>query len=189
MKDKSEVNNFIGRKTKEDLNYPLTFVLLGILTKNYSKYNCYTNFTHRDIADKVNLSVSTCWNRIKKLEEEKVIKKRVTILNGKKIQLPIVVYVTISVSHQDKKFIDLINDYNEVIEIWRLSGEFDYLLKVVSESLENYDIFIKKLVNEIEYISSFHSNIVLQEIKLGFFEFKLFFTAFDICFSLCPFIS
>ena len=54
MKDKSEVNNFIGRKTKEDLNYPLTFVLLGILTKNYSKYNCYTNFTHRDIADKVN---------------------------------------------------------------------------------------------------------------------------------------
>ena len=50
----SEVNNFIGRKTKEDLNYPLTFVLLGILTKNYSKYNCYTNFTHRDIADKVN---------------------------------------------------------------------------------------------------------------------------------------
>ena len=54
MKDKNEVNNFIGRKTKEDLNYPLTFVLLGILTKNYSKYNCYTNFTHRNIADKVN---------------------------------------------------------------------------------------------------------------------------------------
>jgi hypothetical protein len=51
---KSDINNFIGRKTKEDLNYPLTFVLLGILTKNYSKYNCYTNFTHRDIADKVN---------------------------------------------------------------------------------------------------------------------------------------
>ena len=118
-----------------------------------------------DIADKVNLSVSTCWNRIKKLEEEKVIKKRVTILNGKKIQLPIVVFVTISVSHHDKKFIDLINDYNEVIEIWRLSGEFDYLLKVVSESLENYDTFIKKLVNEIEFIISFHSNIVLQEIK------------------------
>ena len=118
-----------------------------------------------DIADKVSLSVSTCWNRIKKLEEEGIIRRRVTILNGKKIKLPIVVFVTISVSHHDKKFIDLINDYNEVIEIWRLSGEFDYLLKVVSESLENYDTFIKKLVNEIEFISSFHSNIVLQEIK------------------------
>ena len=118
-----------------------------------------------EIANKVNLSVSTCWNRIKKLEEENIIKKRVTILDGKKINLPIVVFVTISVSHHDKDFVDFISEYKEVIEIWRLSGEFDYLLKVVSESLEKYDIFIKKLVNEIEYISSFHSNIVLQEIK------------------------
>ena len=118
-----------------------------------------------EIANKVNLSVSTCWNRIKKLEEENIIKKRVTILDGKKIQLPIVVFVTISVSHHDKDFVDSISEYKEVIEIWRLSGEFDYLLKVVSESLEKYDTFIKKLVNEIEYISSFHSNIVLQEIK------------------------
>ena len=51
---KSEVNNFIGIKTKEDFNYPLTFIILGILTKNYFKYNCYTEFTHRDIANKVN---------------------------------------------------------------------------------------------------------------------------------------
>ena len=51
---KSEVNNFIGIKTKEDFNYPLTFIILGILTKNYFKYNCYSEFTHRDIANKVN---------------------------------------------------------------------------------------------------------------------------------------
>ena len=118
-----------------------------------------------DIAGKVNLSVSTCWNRIKKLEEDNLIKKRVTILDGKKINLPIVIFVTISVSRHDQKFTELLSEYKEVIEIWRLSGEFDYLLKVVSESLEKYDIFIKKLVNEIEFISSFHSNIVLQEIK------------------------
>ena len=118
-----------------------------------------------EIAKKVNLSLSSCWNRIKKLEEEKIIKKRVTILDGKKINLPIVVFVTISVSRHDQKFIDLFTNYNEVIEIWRLSGEFDYLLKVVSESLEKYDTFIKKLLNEIKFISSFHSNIVLQEIK------------------------
>ena len=51
---KSDVNNFIGIKTKEDFNYPLTFIILGILTKNYFKYNCYSQFTHRDIANKVN---------------------------------------------------------------------------------------------------------------------------------------
>lgn len=118
-----------------------------------------------EISQKVNLSVSTCWNRIKKLEEDKVIKKRVTILDGNKINLPIVVFVTISVSHHNDEFNNELKRYNEIIEIWRLSGEFDYLLKVVSKSLQTYDIFIKKFINEIKDISSLHSNIVLQEIK------------------------
>ena len=118
-----------------------------------------------DIAKRVGISKTPCWNRIRKMEENGVIKNKTALLDNLKINLPIVVFVTISVSKHDEKFIDLLNNYNEVIEIWRLSGEFDYLLKVVSESLEKYDIFIKKLVNEIKFISSFHSNIVLQEIK------------------------
>ena len=118
-----------------------------------------------DISKKVNLSISTCWNRIKKLEEDKVIKKRVTILDGNKINLPIVVFVTISVGHHNDNFNNELKCFNEIIEIWRLSGEFDYLLKVVSKSLQTYDMFIKKLINEIKDINSLHSNIVLQEIK------------------------
>ena len=118
-----------------------------------------------DISKKVNLSISTCWNRIKKLEEDKVIKKRVTILDGSKINLPIVVFVTISVGHHNDNFNNELKCFNEIIEIWRLSGEFDYLLKVVSKSLQTYDMFIKKLINEIKDINSLHSNIVLQEIK------------------------
>ena len=54
IKKTTELNNYIGRKPKEDLNYPLCFVLLGILTKNYSELGVYTEMTHRDIADKVN---------------------------------------------------------------------------------------------------------------------------------------
>jgi len=118
-----------------------------------------------DISKKVNLSISTCWNRIKKLEEDKVIKKRVTILDGNKINLPIVVFVTISVGHHNDDFNNELLCFNEIIEIWRLSGQFDYLLKVVSKSLQTYDMFIKKLINEIKDINSLHSNIVLQEIK------------------------
>ena len=118
-----------------------------------------------EISKKVNLSISTCWNRIKKLEEDEVIKKRVTILDGNKINLPIVVFVTISVGHHNDDFNNELKCFNEIIEIWRLSGEFDYLLKVVSKSLQTYDIFIKKFINEIKDISSLHSNIVLQEIK------------------------
>ena len=54
IKKTTELNNYIGRKTKEDLNFSLCFVLLGILTKNYSELGIYTEMTHRDIADKVN---------------------------------------------------------------------------------------------------------------------------------------
>ena len=54
IKKTTELNNYIGRKTKESLNFPLCFVLLSILTKNYSKFEVYTEVTHRDIADKVN---------------------------------------------------------------------------------------------------------------------------------------
>ena len=54
IKKATELNNYIGRKSKEDLNFPLCFVLLGILTKNCLKFEVYTEFTHRDIADQVN---------------------------------------------------------------------------------------------------------------------------------------
>tara|TARA_Y100001960_G_scaffold320164_1_gene392593 strand:- start:593 stop:1054 length:462 start_codon:yes stop_codon:yes gene_type:complete len=118
-----------------------------------------------EIADKIELSVSSCWNRIRRLEEVGIIRKRVTILDGKKINLPIVVFLTISVNHHTKDFHNLISAYKEVIEVWRLSGEFDYLLKVVSESLNKYDEFIKKIVNEFGFIRSYNSNIVLNEIK------------------------
>ena len=52
---KNEVVNYLGYKSKEDLNYPLTFIILGIATKNYFKLKCYTEFTHRDLTDKINL--------------------------------------------------------------------------------------------------------------------------------------
>ena len=54
IKKATELNNYIGRKSKEDLNFPLCFVLLGILTKNCLKFEVYIEFTHRDIADQVN---------------------------------------------------------------------------------------------------------------------------------------
>ena len=53
IKKTTELNNYIGRKKKESLNFPLCFVLLGILTQNYSKFGVYTEMTHRDIAEKI----------------------------------------------------------------------------------------------------------------------------------------
>tara|TARA_Y100000590_G_scaffold42621_2_gene45387 strand:- start:618 stop:1082 length:465 start_codon:yes stop_codon:yes gene_type:complete len=120
------------------------------------------------IAKKVDLSTTPCFNRIKKLEEMGVIKKRVAILDNKKINLPIVVFLSITVAQHSKewleKFIDKLSSFDEVVEIYRLTGNSDYLIKIVAKSIEQYDNFNQVLIKEINF-RSLSSNIVLKEIK------------------------
>ena len=120
------------------------------------------------IAKKVDLSTTPCFNRIKKLEEDGVIKKRVAILDNNKINLPIIVFLSISVAQHDKewlqKFVDRITSFEEVAEMYRLSGDTDYIVKVLTNSIEEYDKFNQQLINEIDF-RSLKSNIVLKEIK------------------------
>ena len=120
------------------------------------------------IAKKVDLSTTPCFNRIKKLEEMGVIKKRVAILDNKKINLPIVVFLSITVAQHSKewleKFIDKLSSFDEVVEIYRLTGNSDYLIKIVAKSIEQYDNFNQVLIKEINF-RSLNSNIVLKEIK------------------------
>ena len=120
------------------------------------------------IAKKVDLSTTPCFNRIKKLEEMGVIKKRIAILDNKKINLPIVVFLSITVAQHSKewleKFIDKLSSFDEVVEIYRLTGNSDYLIKIVAKSIEQYDNFNQVLIKEINF-RSLNSNIVLKEIK------------------------
>ena len=120
------------------------------------------------IAKKVDLSTTPCFNRIKKLDEMGVIKKRIAILDNKKINLPIVVFLSITVAQHSKewleKFIDKLSSFDEVVEIYRLTGNSDYLIKIVAKSIEQYDNFNQVLIKEINF-RSLSSNIVLKEIK------------------------
>ena len=120
------------------------------------------------IAKRVDLSTTPCFNRIKKLEEDGVIKKRVAILDNNKINLPIIVFLSISVaSHNEewlKKFVNKITSFEEVVEVYRLTGDTDYIVKVLTNSIEEYDSFNQKLINDVSF-RSLKSNIVLKEIK------------------------
>ena len=120
------------------------------------------------IAKKVNLSTTPCFNRIKKMEEDGVIKKKVALLDPKKIDLPLTIFLTIRVAIRNpellKDFINLLTSRKEVIGLYRLTGETDYLVKVVASSLEHYDIFSQEIIKEIEF-ENFNSYIVLKELK------------------------
>ena len=120
------------------------------------------------IAKKVGLSTTPCFNRIKTLEEEGIIKKRVAIIDNNKINLPIIVFLSISVAQHSKEwleeFVNKITSLKEVVEMYRLTGDTDYLIKVVASSIEEYDKFNQQLIKEINF-RSLKSNIVLKEIK------------------------
>lgn len=122
-----------------------------------------------NIAKRVGISKTPCWNRIRKLEEEGVIKNKVAILDNSKINLPIIVFLSISVSHHTqewlKKFSETVNKYDQIIEVHRITGSnIDYLLKIVAPNVAEYDKFQQKLIGEIEF-SNMSSGIVMKEIK------------------------
>ena len=102
-----------------------------------------------EISKRVGLSQTPCWNRIRKLEEDGVIEKKVTLINKKKVNLPITVFLMITVRNHNsdwmEKFSQILKKYKNILEAHRITGsQADYIIKVVAESIEEYDEFQKE---------------------------------------------
>ena len=125
-----------------------------------------------ELSKKVGLSNTPCWNRIKKLEEDKIRKSRSIILDNKKINLPITVFLSISIQNHTeqwlKNFEKVVNKYDQIIEVHRLTGSnSDYQITILSSSIEEYDKFQQILIKEIE-CTNMSSHISLQTIKKNY---------------------
>ena len=121
-----------------------------------------------DVAKKVGLSTTPCWRRIQKLEEEGVIKRRVALLDPEKINARVTVFVAIRInSHSHewlRRFSEVIQEFQEVIEFYRMSGDVDYLLRIVVPDIAAYDAFYKRLISKIE-IRDVSSSFAMEQIK------------------------
>ena len=122
-----------------------------------------------EISKRVGLSQTPCWNRIKKLEEEGVIEKKVTLINKRKVNLPVTVFLMITVRNHNSdwtnKFSEILKKYKNILEAHRITGsQADYIIKVVAESIQEYDEFQQVLIKNIEF-NSMSSGISLQELK------------------------
>ena len=106
-----------------------------------------------EIGRKVGLSTTPCWRRIQKMEEDGVIKGRVAILDPGKINAGVTVFVSIKTNAHNaawmRKFSSVVDDFTEVVEFYRMSGDIDYLLRVVVPDIGAYDAFYKKLIGKI----------------------------------------
>ena len=121
-----------------------------------------------EIGRRVGLSTTPCWRRIQKLEEDGVILRRVAVLDPRKVNAKVTVFVSITTSQHNeewlKRFAEVIRDVPEVVEFYRMSGQVDYLLRVVVPDIEAYDAFYKRLISRID-IADVSSAFAMEQIK------------------------
>ena len=103
-----------------------------------------------EVAARVNLSQTPCWRRIQKLEEAGVIEGRVAILDPDKIGLGLTVFVEIETGDHSKEWLEAfataINTMPEVMEVYRMAGDVDYLLRLAVANMAAYDDFYRRLI-------------------------------------------
>jgi len=125
--------------------------------------------TVKEIADKVGLSTTPVHERIKRLEEEGVIKQYATLLDQQKVKKGLTVICYVSLKQHNKnagaRFIKSILEMNEVIECYNISGEFDFMLKVVAENMDDYYNFHVNKLSEADNIGHVQSVFVMGIIK------------------------
>jgi DNA-binding Lrp family transcriptional regulator len=125
--------------------------------------------TVREIAEKVLLSTTPVHERIKRMEQEGVIKQYATLVDHAKVKKGLMVICYVSLKEHSKtaglKFIKSINALNEVIECYNISGEFDFMLKVVEENMDSYYDFHVNRLSLIENMGNIQSVFVMGVIK------------------------
>jgi Lrp/AsnC family leucine-responsive transcriptional regulator len=125
--------------------------------------------TTKELSGKLNLSVTAVYERIKKLEREGVIEKHVVLLNRNKIKKGFVVFCHLKLMQHTKEFIaDFEKDVvqlNEVLECFHVSGDYDYILKVCVENMEEYREFMVTKLTILQHIGSTHSTFMISEVK------------------------
>ncbi len=125
--------------------------------------------TIKEIAERLHLTTTPIFERVKKLEREGYIKSYKAILDRKKIGLQLMVFcnVTLNLHQTDylKKFEKDIQQFPEVVACYHVAGMFDYLIKIYAEDMERYQDFLSNKLASLENISKVQSSFVMTEVK------------------------
>jgi len=123
-----------------------------------------------EIAEQVGLSSTPCWRRIQALEKSGIITGRVALANPEKLNVGLTVFVMVKTNQHNPEwlanFADTFKDIPEIMEFYRLSGDIDYLLRVVVPDMKAYDAFYKKLITQADF-SDISSSFAMEELKFS----------------------
>lgn len=122
-----------------------------------------------EIAQRVGLSPSPCWRRIQRLENEGVIQRRVAVLDPQALGFGIVVFASLKLSAHGRgalpEFEAAVREYDEVTECYTVSGGVDYLLRVVTKDVHDYERFLRDRLLQLPSVAEVHSRIAITQVK------------------------
>ena len=120
------------------------------------------------IAERVGLSSTPCWRRIQNLEKTGVLVRRVALLDPEKLNVGVTVFVTIRTAQHNMEWLErlakAVSEIDEVVEFYRMSGDVDYLLRIVVPDIAAYDAVYKRLISAVE-LTDVTSSFAMERIK------------------------
>mgnify|MGYP006073575123 FL=1 len=125
--------------------------------------------SQRALSDRIGLSQNACWRRLKSLEAARVLRNRTVVLDRKQLGIGLVVFVMLRTRHHSsdwlKKFRHHVSTIPEVIDFFRIGGDYDYLLKIVTRDMESYDAVYIRLIEriELETVTSYFAMEAIEE--------------------------
>ncbi|HTT42283.1 MAG TPA: Lrp/AsnC family transcriptional regulator [Steroidobacteraceae bacterium] len=126
------------------------------------------DLTAAEIADRIGLSKAPCWRRIQKLQADGVIRRRVVLLDAHALNVGTTVFVTLKTGNHSEawfqRFVRAVRDIPEVTEIHRMSGDVDYLIRIVVPDIDTYDVVYKRLIAAVEF-QDVSASFALETIK------------------------
>jgi Lrp/AsnC family transcriptional regulator len=125
-------------------------------------------YTAAELADAVALTTTPCWRRVQKLEAQGYIRGRVALLDRELMNVGVTVFVSVRTGQHSRdwleRFIESVNNTPEIVEAYRLSGDTDYLLRIVVPSIQEYDRLYQRLIKELEFLDV-SSSFAMEELK------------------------
>ena len=124
--------------------------------------------SNAEIAERVGLSLTPCWRRIRNLEEAGIIRRRVALLDRRKLNVGVTVFVAVRTNQHNQEWLErfarAVDGIPEVVEFYRMAGDVDYLLRVVVPDIAAYDGVYKRLIEQID-LNDVSSSFAMEELK------------------------
>lgn len=126
------------------------------------------SLSQRALAERVGLSQNACWRRLRQLEESGAIRNRTVVLDRDRLGLGLVVFVMVRTRHHSAEWLDRfrkhVSSIPEVIDFYRIGGEYDYMLKVVTQDMVQFDAFYRRLISKVE-LDTVTSHFAMEAIE------------------------